>query len=549
MSNIEQNLAFILSSRYGEDVRQAIHDAIHDCYEDGKAGAVDLTAREQIANLVANAGSTDKDSELVDIRAGVDGTIYDSAGEAVRSQIQQVKNEIIPRNFEKMSINSIYGIKNVGEDYSVLPGYLAEDVYTGMVFANLTSYTSMWFIADEDCQIYVDDAIAASQSPMDYLAIALCYSPKTDELILDDSGYYYVMSNNPPVIRYRNFSDGTLKGSDDPIKIPKGTAVGFSYKANGTKPDVYINYHTTNRELNSKVFLSDTQIQQVKNEITMPTGLNVVEYMISNSVEYLHIFMKTFQGYIKYIFEHVVSETSNANVWVVSKAAYCDSTFSEQYVICKHGEWELAIHLVDRPDFSGGKAHGDEKDSVMHLFIDGEEIEPSDLNKKRYFTQLRILQTSYLYDPNDHVTKIAHHGSEHIFEDAENYNLRINQSLTWLDIYEVTNSYMAMFPIEKIASSKMFSEWDFNFITTSPPKTIQGIKNVSLFEPSKKIISDFGIGIYDSNGKTNQGLFYMTDNSGRSYNKCYFYIASAGTTEVDEVWKSETFYNIQANAV
>ena len=48
MSNIEQNLAFILSSRYGEDVRQAIHDAIHDCYEDGKAGAVDLTAREQI---------------------------------------------------------------------------------------------------------------------------------------------------------------------------------------------------------------------------------------------------------------------------------------------------------------------------------------------------------------------------------------------------------------------------------------------------------------------------------------------------------------------
>lgn len=85
MSNIEQNLAFILSSRYGEDVRQAIHDAIHDCYEDGKAGATDLVAREQIANLVANAGNTDKDSELVDIRVGSDSRIYESAGEAVRS--------------------------------------------------------------------------------------------------------------------------------------------------------------------------------------------------------------------------------------------------------------------------------------------------------------------------------------------------------------------------------------------------------------------------------------------------------------------------------
>lgn len=93
MSDIEQNLAFILSSRYGEDVRQAIHDAIHDCYEDGKAGATDLVAREQIANLVANEGSAEKDSELVDIRIGIDGNTYTSAGEAVRGQILKTVNK------------------------------------------------------------------------------------------------------------------------------------------------------------------------------------------------------------------------------------------------------------------------------------------------------------------------------------------------------------------------------------------------------------------------------------------------------------------------
>lgn len=92
-SNIMQNLAKILSSRYGKDVRQAIHDSIHDCYEDGKAGSTDLIAREQIANLVSENNPTEGNSELQDIRVGHDGTTYTSAGESVRQQVGSLSED------------------------------------------------------------------------------------------------------------------------------------------------------------------------------------------------------------------------------------------------------------------------------------------------------------------------------------------------------------------------------------------------------------------------------------------------------------------------
>lgn len=39
----------ILKAQKGRDMRQAIHDGIKQCYEDGKSGAVDLEAREELA--------------------------------------------------------------------------------------------------------------------------------------------------------------------------------------------------------------------------------------------------------------------------------------------------------------------------------------------------------------------------------------------------------------------------------------------------------------------------------------------------------------------
>ena len=78
MSDIMNDLNIIREARYGKDVRKSIADGIETCYKEGKAGATDLQARQ----------------ELADICVGTDGTVYECAGKAVREQFKKVHDTI-----------------------------------------------------------------------------------------------------------------------------------------------------------------------------------------------------------------------------------------------------------------------------------------------------------------------------------------------------------------------------------------------------------------------------------------------------------------------
>ena len=130
-SMIEQYLSKILKAIYGKDVRQSIHDAIQQCYYDGKAGAVDLEARQRIDNLVANDSSSEGNSELIDIRVGYDGTTYETAGEAVRKQYGEVR-EKIDATWSDLIMGELY--ENESDHETELP-YREEGLDTYLNFA------------------------------------------------------------------------------------------------------------------------------------------------------------------------------------------------------------------------------------------------------------------------------------------------------------------------------------------------------------------------------------------------------------------------------
>lgn len=117
MSNIVENLRKILTARYGRDVRQSIHDAIHDCYEDGRAGATDIVAREMIADVEAQiapattekAGTVKPDGNTITVDA--DGTIHSQGGGA------STWSEISSKPFESIGsgLDVSDGVLNAGD--------------------------------------------------------------------------------------------------------------------------------------------------------------------------------------------------------------------------------------------------------------------------------------------------------------------------------------------------------------------------------------------------------------------------------------------------
>lgn len=239
---------------------------------------------------------------------------------------------------------------------------------------------------------------------------------------------------------------------------------------------------------------------------------------------------------IVYKMGHCVDNDNKANVWRIMYM-YQETTTRRKLTIS--GEWECALHLDGRQDFSGGIIHGDEVDQSVIAFVDGTPTAMSALGG--FCRELKIVRNSLMYDPDDHTTVIADHGVEYTFTPD---GLTIKQSVKWRVAETLTACFLAMLPIIKAYSTQRFSDVDFTIETNSGSDfsvTIQKAKAVTEYNADYDIFTEMSIGEYPT-GLTGGDCALITDNGGRNYNKVYFPVCTSGSCQIGDLWKSTTMF-------
>ncbi len=275
--------------------------------------------------------------------------------------------------------------------------------------------------------------------------------------------------------------------------------------------------------------------------------------------EDLEIYIPCQAGYCKVVFRHSVSQESNYDIWHMNQMIAVDETLVSRYDITNTGEFEAAIRLLDRDDFSGGSNHGDEIVSAIHCYIDNTATEFSQLSALTTFDEMKITRSSTLYDPADHTTPIAEHNVDYIFSLA---GVTVSQRVHWLVNETCHTSYLAMFPVlrsttaadgstvhvsEYYTDSSSDEAYDVLAAGKSeyPQTWKQGVAKMTLLSDSLGLEATLSLTQYSQI----PGAGYSQCSSAEQYNKLYFSITGFGSgtnyqVVENDVWEATSHYAV-----
>lgn len=267
------------------------------------------------------------------------------------------------------------------------------------------------------------------------------------------------------------------------------------------------------------------------------------------SPERLRIYVSAETGYILYMLQHFVNESNNTDCWQIYNAYQVDDSFdySNKKTLTASGEWECAIHLSGREDFSGGHTHGDEIMQSVVFLMDGDPVTISDYTALTTCKELRVIRTSTMYDPDDRTRAIAKHGVEYVFSPE---GVTIDQSLEWLVEESLTPCYMCMFTpsknyIDRAAANSDFVTEVLPSETGVPLETVTKPKStgVTMWDTGSGMFATVDVPVYPT-GLPGGDKMTIHDNSNHDYNKVYFYVCNSGRSSVGELWKAKSIYRI-----
>lgn len=182
--------------------------------------STEITAvNDRVDNIIANNNNTEGNSELIDIRTGADGTVYASAGAAVRGQISAID----------IDINSYLKQDPVSEDKTVFfDKMLGENVFNINTITPNKQITADGTITDNDSYSISDYILVPKNTRIDF-----CYTNDQNERSLSYSVRRLCVFDTS----YNNLPE---EGSDSTVR----------FWTNTTGNDVYIRFQSPNEYIN-----------------------------------------------------------------------------------------------------------------------------------------------------------------------------------------------------------------------------------------------------------------------------------------------------------
>ena len=138
----------ILSARYGRDVRQAIHDGIQQCYNDGKAGSIDLEARQGIQTLESEIAELQKFEVITETTSTTQPNSYAGRENILEIGGGESEQDSTAGN-QLWNADSLIGVASKEYDSFFEIATLTEGTYTIYIeYAGGTAGSTVYFYGD-----------------------------------------------------------------------------------------------------------------------------------------------------------------------------------------------------------------------------------------------------------------------------------------------------------------------------------------------------------------------------------------------------------------